>query len=331
LSGVAVVSACNAWAVGTDINDGQAQTLIEHWNGAFWTVVTSPDPGDEANSLAGVRAVSATNAWAVGRSTDSNNGTAPLILHWNGSKWSAVQGPSVPGISTLAAVRPVSANDVWAVGNTNNGKITTLIEHWNGAQWSVVPSPSPGSGFDDELSGVAGTSATDAWAVGQFTPAGGNQTALILHWDGTAWKQVDSSIPAGSFSSLGSVAATSTTNAWAAGFTDGLQPLILHWNGTAWQQAPTPPLSSGTGQVAGVSASTASNAWAVGSTFDGFTHRNLVLHWDGSAWSRVTSPDFTASDFLGNVHATTNGGFWAVGASNADGPGPEQAIAIHCC
>jgi hypothetical protein len=215
-----------------------------------------------------------------------------------------------------------------AAGTTNNGKITTLIEHWNGTQWSVVPSPSPG--IDAELSGVAATSASDAWAVGQFTPVGGNQTTLILHWNGSTWQQVDSSIPAGTFSSLGTVNATSTTNAWAAGFTDGLQPLILHWNGTAWQQAPTPPLSSGTGQVAGVTASSASNAWAVGSTFDGSAHRNLVLHWDGSAWTRVSSPDLTASDFLGNV-ANSAGGFWAVGASNADGPGAEQALAIHCC
>jgi len=79
-----------------------------------------------------------------------------------------------------------------------------------------------------------------------------------------------------------------------------------------------------------VTASSATNAWAVGSTFDGFSHRNLVLHWDGSTWTRVTSPDFTASDFLGNV-TTSPGGFWTVGASNADGPDPEQALAIHCC
>jgi len=178
---------------------------------------------------------------------------------------------------------------------------------------------------------VAATSASNAWAVGQFTPAGGNQTTLILHWDGSTWQQVDSSIPASTFSSLATVAATSTANAWAAGFTDGLQPVILHWNGTAWQQSPTPPLSSGTGQVAGVTASSATNAWAVGSTFDGFSHRNLVLHWDGSVWTRVSSPDFTGSDFLGPVAVTSTGGFWTVGASNADGPAPEQAIAIHCC
>jgi hypothetical protein len=225
----------------------------------------------------------------------------------------------------------VGANNVWAVGNTDNGPVKTLIEHWDGTSWTVVPSPSPGSGFDDELSGVAATSATNIWAVGQFTPVGGNQTALILHFDGTSWKQVPSSIADGTFSSLAAVAVTSPTNAWATGFDEHSQPLMLHWDGTAWQRASIPPLSSGTGELAGVTASSASNAWAVGSTFDGFAHQNLVLHWDGSAWTRITSPNFTGSDFLGNVVGTPNGGFWTVGADNADDLGPEQVIAIHCC
>ena len=90
------------------------------------------------------------------------------------------------------------------------------------------------------------------------------------------------------------------------------------------------PLSSGTGQLAGVTASSTSNAWAVGSTFDGFTHRNLIMHWDGVSWTTVSTR--TAETFLGGV-AGTSGGFWAVGASNADaGPShPEQAATLHCC
>jgi hypothetical protein len=215
------------------------------------------------------------------------------------------------------------------VGTSNNGKVSTLIEHFNGTSWSVsqnVPSP----GVDAELDGVAATSPTNAWAVGQFTPVGGNQTALILHWNGSTWQQQDSTFPAGTFSSLGAVAATSATDAWAVGFDPGLQPLILHFNGTAWARKPAPPLGSGTGSLAGVVASSTSNAWAVGSTFDGFTHRYLVEHWDGANWTTVSTR--TAETFLGAV-AGTSGGFWAVGASNADaGPSnPEQALALHCC
>src|SRR6266705_3222898 len=56
--GVTVLSACNAWAVGSQIGAGQSQTLIEHWNGSSWAVVPSPDPGGSFNLLSGVRAAS---------------------------------------------------------------------------------------------------------------------------------------------------------------------------------------------------------------------------------------------------------------------------------
>ena len=62
------------------------------------------------------------------------------------------------------------------------------------------------------LSGVAAVSARNAWAVGES--AGGK--ALILHWNGTRWRQVP--LPSLTrYSSLSGVAATSARNAWAVG------------------------------------------------------------------------------------------------------------------
>jgi hypothetical protein len=55
------------------------------------------------------------------------------------------------------------------------------VVHWDGTAWRRVPSPSPGTFAS--LSGVAATSATNAWAVGG---ADAGKT-LILHWNGTAW------------------------------------------------------------------------------------------------------------------------------------------------
>src|SRR5260370_41267585 len=73
LNGVAVVSACDAWAVGNDSSPGAGQTLIEHWNGSAWTVVASPHPGT-GSILSGVQAASRTDIWAVGSFTDSGGG-----------------------------------------------------------------------------------------------------------------------------------------------------------------------------------------------------------------------------------------------------------------
>jgi hypothetical protein len=78
LSGVAAVSASNAWAVGFDEDFvGTFGVVIEHWNGTTWKLVDSPVAD---GALYGVTALSARDAWAVGGS---------LIEHWNGTRWSA--------------------------------------------------------------------------------------------------------------------------------------------------------------------------------------------------------------------------------------------------
>ena len=69
LNGVTVLSPCDAWAVGFDLDSGgMDKTLTEHWNGSTWTVVPSPNVAGLDNILNGVRAESPTDIWAVGES-----------------------------------------------------------------------------------------------------------------------------------------------------------------------------------------------------------------------------------------------------------------------
>src|SRR5260370_1068964 len=110
LKGVAVVSACDAWAVGNDVSAGASQTLILHWNGTSWKRVPSPSP--PGASLGAVAATSAGNAWAVGY----RQGLRTLILHWNGTKWTQVSSPR-PGLpGYLTGVSAKSTASAWAVG-----------------------------------------------------------------------------------------------------------------------------------------------------------------------------------------------------------------------
>ena len=52
------------------------------------------------------------------------------------------------------------------------------------AAWEKVRSPNPTPGHGENLTGVAATSAKNAWVVGY---AGGGGQALIAHWDGVSW------------------------------------------------------------------------------------------------------------------------------------------------
>ncbi len=77
--GVGVVSSCNAWAVGYRTSGGVKHTLIEHWNGTKWALVTSPSPGQagSADVLNAVTVVSKTSVWAVGTVTSPKS---PVLL-----------------------------------------------------------------------------------------------------------------------------------------------------------------------------------------------------------------------------------------------------------
>lgn len=85
---VTELSADNVWAVGDNANGRLApyNTLIEHWDGAHWKLVKSPNNG-KINSLYAVAGASANDIWAVGES-GANNPFNTLIEHWDSSKWS---------------------------------------------------------------------------------------------------------------------------------------------------------------------------------------------------------------------------------------------------
>jgi hypothetical protein len=219
LSGVAAVSASNAWAVGGYTSGTGYQTLILHWNGTAWKKVASPSPSPSGDSvLSGVAAVSARNAWAVGHYySPTAAADKTLILHWNGTAWTKVASPS-PGTESndLNGVTAISASNAWAVGVhwTSNGTTHSLVLHWNGAAWKKVASPSPGTESND-LYSVTAISPSNAWAVGSY-----NDRTFVLHWNGTAWQRVASpnfgTSPGQNV--LTSVAASSATNIWAVGF-----------------------------------------------------------------------------------------------------------------
>jgi len=273
LQAVSASSLDRVWAVG---NAGSALYILQ-WNGSAWTQVPSPAPGDSSN-LAGVAAVSDTNAWAVGEFSIGSD-TKALVLHGNGTTWTRHAAPAPGTFSILRGVSALSARNVWAVGGFSTaGGSRTLIEHWNGTKWAQVRSANPrNSTGDTVLNAVAGTSASNVWAVGSY--ASGKNKTLIEHWNGRSWKIVASPSP-GSANFLNSVTATSAHNAWAVGLynSNGKQKtLILHWNGRAWSRVASPSPDGGS-ELTGVAATGSSGVWAVGdSSVPGMT-RVLVAH-----------------------------------------------------
>ncbi len=120
LVGVAASSANDVWAVGYYEANYQSTTLVEHWDGKQWSIISSPNIQQE-NTLAGVVVVSANDVRAVGYTqTTFNVGTyQTLVEQWNGSSWSVVASPSTPATNYqfFGATLVPGTSTVWAVGD----------------------------------------------------------------------------------------------------------------------------------------------------------------------------------------------------------------------
>jgi hypothetical protein len=314
LEAVDVLSANNAWAVGSYFNGSDRLILAEHWNGSTWSVVPVPQPAEGSGFLYDVEAISENDVWAVGNANGST-----LILHWNGTAWSRVSSPSAQGWNVLNGVWAAASNDVWAVGYSSINLETdqkTLIQHWNGSSWTIVPSPNR-TNYGNTLYAISGTSAADIWAVGDSVNDF-DSAPLALHWNGTAWTIVNT--PNGDlYDRLYSVAAIAPNDVWAGGSlpqSGGSGRAMLHWDGTQWSTVTTPPLWNATHYD--IAAISSNDIWASGRWFDTSSsmYITLIEHWDGSAWSVVPSPNpgEEGATLLG-ISAVSSSDLWAVGTT----------------
>src|SRR5262245_36271372 len=165
------VSGGDIWAVGDRDSNGNQVSLIEHFNGTTWSKVASPNVGPFVNTFTRVSATSANDVWAVGFHLavfGPNEVNQTSALHWDGTKWSVVESPSVNQQNNfLDGVVGTSATDAWAVGFFDTGvAFQTLIEHWDGSAWTIVPSPNT-AGPINELLDIGVTGNGTLWTVGE--------------------------------------------------------------------------------------------------------------------------------------------------------------------
>jgi len=169
LSDVAVVGPDDIWAVGTVIdNNTTARTLVEHWDGAAWSIVPSPSGAGTSSQLYALAARNGHDILAVGFSGTGAT-THTLAERWDGRAWTIVESDDAAstGANILRDVALVTNNDAWAVGYTQSatGVRTAVVERWDGHRWRLARSPQSGApGTFLNAAGVAGH--RTVWAVG---------------------------------------------------------------------------------------------------------------------------------------------------------------------
>ncbi|MEM9493873.1 MAG: hypothetical protein AAGC55_32295, partial [Myxococcota bacterium] len=144
------------------------------------------------------------------------------------------------------------------------------------------------------LFGVWGAAPDDVWAVGG-DPLASEPTAVILHFDGTAWVDVTPDLDVGG----------ALFKVWGSSSSDvvvvGQAGTIARYDGTGW----TLDDSGVTATLFTVSGTAADEVWAVGGP------PATILRHDGSAWTAVDTG--IPADVLNGVAAAPGGDVVAVG------------------
>ena len=118
LNDVSCPTVTSCFAVGIQTVGSRATTLVEHWNGVHWSIVSSPNvAGLTDNQLWGVACSTPTLCAAVGI-TYAAFPVPALVEQWDGTKWRLVRTPNRPFTdqSQLSGAACIHGPTCFAVG-----------------------------------------------------------------------------------------------------------------------------------------------------------------------------------------------------------------------
>jgi hypothetical protein len=318
LDGVSCASATSCVAVGTtNSGSGHVQTLVETWDGASWSVTSSPKPSTTNSQLLEVSCTSATTCVADGYYVAGSE-YRTLVETLNSGSWLVTPSPSPGAVENgLSGLSCQSASSCFAVGYYYVGSFAkTLVETWDGTSWSVTPSPDSGS-YDNALYGVSCVSASDCVAVGYVNDGSADQT-LVETWNGTSWSMTSSPSPGTATNLLeGGVSCASTASCVAVGhFTNvghgtAYQTLVLSGSAATVPDPPTNVSAAARNGAASVSWTTPADN---GSPISSYT----VTASPGGA-----SVGVPGSQSSGTVLGLTNGTSYTFTVVATNGVGPS--------
>ena len=181
---------------------------------------------------------------------------------------------------------PVAPGELWTIGFREGETASSrggpyLIAHVRAGVWTTTLAPpfvAPKS--------LHMVSPSDGWLAGfDDTPVIVTHRLIVMHYDGTAWKQVS----LGADRSVGYIWMFTDTDGWALGG-DRQQVLVLHYHNSRWETTPWPFDGIFLEEIFRVSDD---EAWAVGynkvdatatATPSGGT--DILFHFSGGVWTR---------------------------------------------
>jgi hypothetical protein len=262
-------------------------------------------------------------------SRSTNPPAMPVTPEWHLAGTPTLEGPT----SVLWDVVGIDATHAYAVGGESynpdqpDSSGRPVIEQWDGHGWTRMPLPAVT--WRGSLAHVVATGPADVWAVGGSTgPDPQNTLTRVLHYDGTAWREV--AFPPGNRESIMQITGVAAVGGhlWLVG-NKSADVVLQEWDGHVWRARKPPPQCLGNlpiyCTVTAVSAFGVSDVWAAGNgSYAGFTGP-LLFHWDGEAWAVVQVGINDKKYAFTAVGGSSPTDLWAVGG----GPGILGQLAVH--
>lgn len=272
LYGIGAFSPADMWTVGYSRNPGQVGvTLAIRYDGSTWQIVNSPNPAGSVGSyLYAVAHLGPANAIAVGGYQDGPTfEERPLAMRWDGTAWTLLTVPAVPGCTTRTTLYDVAAvgSATYMAGtcrDTTGADAGFVLSRSAGGAWRVQVAPGDGVlPTPSDLRSITFVPGSGVWAVGtsnnfaQQTSAG-----ISIRYAGGAWAPVK--VPqVGTSTQLLAVAGIARNAVWSVGVTATgafAERLSLYWNGRKYVNVPAGDYSN----LRGVAYDPAGFWWSVG-------------------------------------------------------------------
>ncbi len=239
-----------------------------HWDGSSWQKTSVPWLDEDVGWIDAMAASATDDVWAVGHKAgrlyktpgdgagEHTQGQLPATMHWDGSAWSEIPVPPVPGRSSTLYGVSSRGGETWAVGwyedkvgevkQAGGGLPHELVHHgpialrWDGEKWVDMAPPNAGGGGTALLS-VLVLGPDDVWVLGSTNRSDDPNknddlsATYLAHWNGDGWQRL--ATPHGpQWGYLTSLGGTADDDLWLGGSSPGGlgYPEAAYWDGQHW-------------------------------------------------------------------------------------------------
>ncbi|GAA4463281.1 lipoprotein [Phytohabitans houttuyneae] len=289
-------------------------------------------------ALVGVLVVSGCTGGDPGPSA-STSPPGPSPSTGSGSPEAAVTGAPAPAwrlaalpelagpTSVLWDVASVDATHAWAVGSEAyspdrpDDTGTPLVLQRDGTRWTRAALPP--IAWRGRFDLVAADSPSNVWVVGSTAaPRPEDQVTHVLHYDGTAWREVP--FPRGKGESYVLITGLTVVSGhpWVVGNRQS-DVIVEQWDGRSWRSHRSPAECRTGGAsfggmpnfctFAAIKAFAPNDVWAAGNgAWKGFKGP-LLFHWNGADWRTVKVGLNERDSMFRALAGRSSGELWAVG------------------